>query len=1006
MSRVVLITAQPRGPSSGATTTVRLAGGGNRKGYFYQGQHWRAGVANLPRFRVQLGFDEKGWTGGVLPTTSAFIVAPYSSAVLSELAGLVWRGAGIVVQEGREETEVFSARLTGKVADVGIQDSKLIFTIADLSHGLDKPLLSARFAGTGGLEGGAEAEGRIKRRTWGRAFNIEGRVLDKANNIYEFGDPAFAWQAFDVLRDKGREAGPAHQVIAWQGSALATLNALKASVPVQGSGVAAPSIACAKWWTQPAGPLTADVRGEIGAAYVETAPSIAARILAAANGPAIANLAAANGWRGATAGLHVDEGETAAGALDRLLLPIALLWALNPAGSIQLREFSFADPVETLRSDKAERLRTLPPVKVRRVGYRKSYRQHNDGEIAASLLQLDPAAALNLQQLASDIAELDAAVDGKVAVFFQSTAPAAEGEGDLWFKTDTSKWYRSTEAGAGSWVLTEDAGIGQAISAAAGAQATADGKVTTYYQQATPPAPANGDLWIQPSASPRIVRRWVASSSQWVEVANLVTQGADIGVANGATKNVIYRGESAPASPENGDIWVDTSVTPNITRTRVAGAWQASANLVTTGGHIGVDDGATLGDNFVRNGMFAADTRYWFLYNGTGSGTVTRQAGSAGDPSTGFIRGAGTTDGYFYTQPRAATPPSPTLFFSLRGRVSDVANCNIRVEFWWYTPQGAYLSVTTINVKPSAAGQWQLLAGAAAVPVTAGSVEMVIWPQAPSGHSTDVTAVRSGASELSADVTSGITGVGEITIEADHNGAITSGLPRNDAFKLIRNGVDVTGQAAWSRTILSGGYTGTIGASTGVLNSTGLTTREAVVRLTAVLGATTRTFDVKFRRNDAPPPTGGSGGSGTTGGTTASATSFSAISTTSMATIATLAPVTVSSAGKIKLSANLSPLAAAADPTGSFDVAGILQLNIGGTWTDVATEASSHPDTFVIYEPEMATYFSYAGTLSFAATATGLPPGSSYESRLRARNTSAAKSITFSGSAVADGTVA
>jgi hypothetical protein len=50
-------------------------------------------------------------------------------------------------------------------------------------------------------------------------------------------------------------------------------------------------------------------------------------------------------------------------------------------------------------------------------------------------------------------------------------------------------------------------------------------------------------------------------------------------VAEGATKNTVTRAAAAPSSPTDGDIWVDTSVTPNKIKTRIAGAWQESASL-------------------------------------------------------------------------------------------------------------------------------------------------------------------------------------------------------------------------------------------------------------------------------------------------------------------------------------------------------------------------------------------------------------------------------------------
>lgn len=51
--------------------------------------------------------------------------------------------------------------------------------------------------------------------------------------------------------------------------------------------------------------------------------------------------------------------------------------------------------------------------------------------------------------------------------------------------------------------------------------------------------------------------------------------------ADNATKNTVTYSATAPGSPGNGDVWVDTSTTPHTTKLRVAGAWQVGANLST-----------------------------------------------------------------------------------------------------------------------------------------------------------------------------------------------------------------------------------------------------------------------------------------------------------------------------------------------------------------------------------------------------------------------------------------
>lgn len=89
--------------------------------------------------------------------------------------------------------------------------------------------------------------------------------------------------------------------------------------------------------------------------------------------------------------------------------------------------------------------------------------------------------------------------DGKITSFYQSSPPSGDGEleGDLWFDTDDgNKVYRYNGS---SWVVSQDQGIAQAISDAATAQSTADGKIITFVTSdggVSPPVGAStGDLW-------------------------------------------------------------------------------------------------------------------------------------------------------------------------------------------------------------------------------------------------------------------------------------------------------------------------------------------------------------------------------------------------------------------------------------------------------------------------------------------------------------------------------
>lgn len=115
------------------------------------------------------------------------------------------------------------------------------------------------------------------------------------------------------------------------------------------------------------------------------------------------------------------------------------------------------------------------------------------------------------------------------------------------------------------------------------------------YNSSAPVSPANGDVWVDTSVNPNLIKVYAAGS--WQVGANYttnttqLTDGANLGLTanwgnvsgtgkpvDNATRNVVTYSASAPGSPADGDIWVNTTPTPNIVNVRVSGAWQPAAS--------------------------------------------------------------------------------------------------------------------------------------------------------------------------------------------------------------------------------------------------------------------------------------------------------------------------------------------------------------------------------------------------------------------------------------------
>ena len=157
----------------------------------------------------------------------------------------------------------------------------------------------------------------------------------------------------------------------------------------------------------------------------------------------------------------------------------------------------------------------------------------------------------------SDAAAAQATADGKIVTFIQASAPTAEGTGDLWIDSDDgNKLYRWSGA---AWGEVQDDAIAQALADAATAQSEADRKIITFIQASTPTAEQTGDLWID-SDDGNKQYRW--SSSSWDEIQDdaISTALADAATAQAEAdrKIVTFIQTSSPTAEQTGDIWIDS----------------------------------------------------------------------------------------------------------------------------------------------------------------------------------------------------------------------------------------------------------------------------------------------------------------------------------------------------------------------------------------------------------------------------------------------------------------
>ena len=145
-----------------------------------------------------------------------------------------------------------------------------------------------------------------------------------------------------------------------------------------------------------------------------------------------------------------------------------------------------------------------------------------------------------------DAATAKEAADGKIDSFYQNDAPSTASEGDLWFDTDDGNKIYTFRSG--TWTVTQDSQIAQAINAASDADDKADGKVTTFYQDDAPTAEGTGDLWVDTDDKNKLYR-WSGTTWQTIRDTEIAENTAEsVIIASNLTAEATARANADAAT--------------------------------------------------------------------------------------------------------------------------------------------------------------------------------------------------------------------------------------------------------------------------------------------------------------------------------------------------------------------------------------------------------------------------------------------------------------------------
>ncbi|WP_157879015.1 hypothetical protein [Pararhodospirillum photometricum] len=244
-----------------------------------------------------------------------------------------WDGQSAVVRTGRIGTPYPSAWATlfvGVIAGVEVGVSDVRVRLRDAQRLLDEPIQTSLYAGTSsgasGVEGGADLEGDPKPLCFGLCRDAPLVLVNGALQIYQYHDgPAGGVLA---VYDKGSALTSAGSV--------ATLTALQAATVPPGHWLQCPPLGLVRLGSTPAGQVSADVLGDATGGYADTAPGIAARLLARVGVPVGDTFSALAAAAPAPVGVYVSESRKVGETLDDVLGSVGAWCVRDGAGVWQV----------------------------------------------------------------------------------------------------------------------------------------------------------------------------------------------------------------------------------------------------------------------------------------------------------------------------------------------------------------------------------------------------------------------------------------------------------------------------------------------------------------------------------------------------------------------------------------------------------------------------------------------------------------------------------------------
>lgn len=292
-------------------------------------QYFRACVDNPLQYETSV-FSGSDFSGG--NQSFGAVVITNGGGEMDFLEKYFWGSRRVVVKAGARGFAYsdFAIVFDGAASGIDADEERITITVRDNRVKTDQYLVPANYAGTGGLEGGADIANKPKPLCYGAVNNAEPVLINASNLIYQIHDGSISYVT--AVRDSGVSLTNAGDVT----------DIMTAAVPA-GNFKTDLSRGLIKLGSTPSGRITVDVLGENGyTGYVSKIGDIISRILKTRLGASSLDDASIDSGSlnrlnieiPGPAGIYITDRITASSVLDELVLPVGAYWTFTRQGQL------------------------------------------------------------------------------------------------------------------------------------------------------------------------------------------------------------------------------------------------------------------------------------------------------------------------------------------------------------------------------------------------------------------------------------------------------------------------------------------------------------------------------------------------------------------------------------------------------------------------------------------------------------------------------------------------